>query len=90
MDWRCTQNYVKAFAEAENVPLRLSWRVNGFFGELYRIGTSEPVEWCEPDTGEIIQCKPSKKYLECKAITERVRLQTEVSSKDSGLAYKVV
>ena len=61
MDWRCTQNYVRAFAEAENVPLRLSWRVNGFFGELYRIGTSEP------DTGEIIQCKPSKKYLECKA-----------------------
>lgn len=70
MDWRCTQNYVKAFSEAENVPLRLSWRVNGFFGELYRIGTSEPVEWCEPDTGEIIQCKPSKKYLECKAIKE--------------------
>lgn len=27
MDWRCTQNYVRAFAEAENVPLRLSWRV---------------------------------------------------------------
>ena len=40
MDWRCTQNYVKAFSEAEGVPLRLSWRVNGFFGELYRIGAS--------------------------------------------------
>ena len=52
MDWRCTQNYVKAFAEAEQVPLRLSWRVNGFFGELYRIGASEPVEWMDPDTGD--------------------------------------
>ena len=34
MDWKCTQNYVKAFAEAEGVKLRLSWRVNGFFGEM--------------------------------------------------------
>ena len=40
MDWRCTQNYVRALAEAEHIPLRLSWRVNGFFGELYRIGLS--------------------------------------------------
>ena len=57
MDWRCTQNYVRAFAEAEGVPLRTSWRVNGFFGELYRIGASEPVEWMDPETGEICQCK---------------------------------
>lgn len=63
MDWRCTQNYVKAFAEAEQVPLRLSWRVNGFFGELYRIGASEPVEWMDPDTGEICRCKLSRKYI---------------------------
>ena len=34
MDWRCTQNYVKAFAEAEQVPLRFSWRVNGVFAGL--------------------------------------------------------
>lgn len=88
MDWRCTQNYVKAFAEAENVPLRLSWRVNGFFGELYRIGTSEPVEWCEPDTGEIIQCKPSKKYLECKAIKESSIDDMEEKLKEYGCRQK--
>lgn len=88
MDWRCTQNYVKAFAEAENVPLRLSWRVNGFFGELYRIGTSEPVEWCEPDTGEIIQCKPSKKYLECKAIKESCIDDMEEKLKEYGYRQK--
>ena len=101
MDWRCTQNYVRAFAEAENVPLRLSWRVNGFFGELYRIGTSEPVEWCEPDTGENhtmqavqeisgVQSDKGKLHRRHGGETERVRLQAEVSSKDSGLAYKVV
>ena len=66
MDWRCTQNYVKALADAENIKLRPSWRVNGFFGELYRIGASEPIEWLEPDTGEIIRCKESANYLKCK------------------------
>ena len=38
MDWRCTQSYMKALADAEGIPLRLSWRKGGFFGELYRIG----------------------------------------------------
>lgn len=37
MDWKCTQNYVKALADAEGIKLRVSYRVNGFFGELYRI-----------------------------------------------------
>lgn len=43
MDWKCTQNYVKALADAEGIKLRVSYRVNGFFGELYRIGASEPI-----------------------------------------------
>lgn len=37
MDWKCTQNYVKALADAEGIKLRVSYRVNGFFGELYRM-----------------------------------------------------
>lgn len=71
MDWKCTQNYVKSFAEAEGVKLRLSWRVNGFFGELYRIGASEPVEWLDPDTGEVRQCRLSRNYLQCQEIKEK-------------------
>lgn len=51
MDWKCTQSYVKALADAEGIKLRVSYRVNGFFGELYRIGASEPIEWIDPDTG---------------------------------------
>ena len=77
MDWRCTQNYVKAFAEAEQVPLRLSWRVNGFFGELYRIGASEPVEWMDPDTGEICRCKLSRKYIQCQELKESATEEME-------------
>lgn len=71
MDWRCTNNYVKSFAEAEEVTLRISYRVNGFFGELYRIGASEPIEWIEPDTGEVRQCRLSPNYLKCREIKEK-------------------
>lgn len=70
MDWRCTQNYCSSFAEAENVPYLVSYRKNGFFGELYRIGTSEACYWVDPDTGEPIQCRTSKKYQECERIKE--------------------
>ena len=28
MDWKCTQNYVKALADAEGIKLRVSYRVN--------------------------------------------------------------
>ena len=59
MDWPVTQAYCQAFAEAEGVRLRRSWRVNGFFGELYRIGASYPIEY--EDDGEIKTCRLSKK-----------------------------
>lgn len=87
MDWRCTQNYVHAFAKAEGVPLRVSWRVNGFFGELYRIGASEPIEWMEPDTQEVIQCRLSKKYLQCQ---ELKKMDTEdMGNRLKQLGYRM-
>lgn len=88
MDWRCTQNYVRAFAEAEGVPLRTSWRVNGFFGELYRIGASEPVEWMDPETGEICQCKLSPSYLQCMEIKEKATEDMEEQLKQHGCRMK--
>lgn len=88
MDWRCTQNYVKAFAEAEGIPLRLSWRVNGFFGELYRIGASEPVEWMEPDTGEIKRCRLSKNYIRCQEIKSKATDEMEELLKKYGYRMK--
>ena len=77
MDWKCTQNYVKALADAEGVKLRVSYRVNGFFGELYRIGASEPIEWIDPDTGEIRQCKLSSNYLKCRELKEQATEEME-------------
>lgn len=71
MDWPVTQKYCKAFAEYEDVPLRVSYREGGFFGELYRIGASGLPVWIDPDTEEIIKCKPSKAYLKCEEIRRR-------------------
>lgn len=88
MDWRCTQNYVKSFAEAENVPLRVSYRVNGFFGELYRIGASEPVEWIDPDSGNVHRCKPSAKYRKCQEVKESATEDLEQKLKEYGYRMK--
>lgn len=88
MDWRCTQNYVKALSEAEGVSLRTSWRVNGFYGELYRIGASEPIEWMEPNTGEIKQCKLSKNYLKCLEIKKQATIDMERYLREMGYRMK--
>ena len=88
MDWRCTQNYIRALAEAEGIKLRVSYRVNGFFGELYRIGASEPIEWIDPDTGEIKQCKRSANYEKCREIKEQATAEMEELLKQFGYRMK--
>lgn len=88
MDWKCTQNYVKVLADAEGVKLRVSYRVNGFFGELYRIGASEPIEWIDPDTGEIRQCKLSSNYLKCRELKEQATEEMEELLKQYGYRMK--
>ena len=79
---------MKSFADAEEVPLRLSWRVNGFFGELYRIGASEPVEWMEPDTREIKRCRLSPKYIKCQEIKQKATEDMEERLKELGYRMK--
>ena len=87
MDWRCTANYIRSFAEAEQIPLRVSWRKNGFFGELYRIGASELIEYVDPETGEIYQCPPSKKYMECQKL--KVVAISEMENKLAEFGYRM-
>jgi 3'-phosphoadenosine 5'-phosphosulfate sulfotransferase (PAPS reductase)/FAD synthetase len=88
MDWKCTRNYVEAVAKAFGVTLRVSYRVNGFFGELYRIGASEPIEWIDPDTREVKQCKPSRNYLKCMEIKEQATEEMEELLKQYGHRMK--
>lgn len=87
MDWRCTANYIRSFAEAEQIPLRVSWRKNGFFGELYRIGASELIEYVDPETGKIYQCPPSKKYMECQKL--KVAAISEMENKLAEFGYRM-
>lgn len=87
MDWRCTANYIRSFAEEEQIPLRVSWRKNGFFGELYRIGASELIEYVDPETGEIYQCPPSKKYMECQKL--KVAAISEMENKLAEFGYRM-
>lgn len=87
MDWRCIANYIRSFAEAEQIPLRVSWRKNGFFGELYRIGASELIEYVDPETGEIYQCPPSKKYMECQKL--KVAAISEMENKLAEFGYRM-
>jgi hypothetical protein len=61
MDWPVTHNYVKAFAEAMGISRRFSWRVNGFFGELYRVGASHPIQY--EDGGMVKACRLSEAQL---------------------------
>ena len=88
MDWKCTSNYVRALSEAEDIKLRVSYRINGFFGELYRIGASEPIEWIEPDTGEIRRCKESINYTRCKELREKSADDMEELLKEYGYRMK--
>ena len=70
MDWPVTQAYIKAFAKVFEVKLRTSWRVNGFFGELYRIGASYPIEY--EDNGQVITCPLSPKQRESEQLREAI------------------
>ncbi len=88
MDWRCTQNYVRSFADVEEVTLRVSYRVNGFFGELYRIGASEPIEWIDPETGEVMQCKLTPNYLKCRELKEKCTEDMEEVLQQYGYRMK--
>ena len=88
MDWKVTKSYVEAFAKAEGVTLRVSYRKNGFFGELYRIGASEPIEWIDPETNETHQCPLSPKQKICQEIKAEALEEHEELLKQYGYRYK--
>ncbi len=88
MDWKCTRAYVEAFAKAEGVKLEVSWREKGFFGELYRLGASEPVSWQDPDTGEVMRCKLTPNYIKSQQIRESDMPEAEKIAALKELGYR--
>lgn len=71
MDWPVTVNYVRAFAKAEGVRLRVSGRINGFWGEVYRVGASYPIEY-EDDDGSVKTCPLTVKQAESERLREQI------------------
>lgn len=72
MDWPVTQNYVRAVAEYLGITLRISWRVNGFWGEVYRIGASWPIQYIDPFSGETLECPLSEKQVRSAQLREKI------------------
>lgn len=70
MDWPVTQAYVRAVAEYLGITLRVSWRVNGFWGEVYRVGASWPIRYT--DGQEIRECKQSPKQIRSAELREKI------------------
>jgi len=84
MDWPCTVPYVKAFAQATDTLLRLSWRQNGFWGEVYRVGASFPVQY--EDSDGIKTCKLSKIQERSQELREKILNSEEL--KEYGYRMK--
>lgn len=72
MDWPVTQNYVQAVAEYLGITLRVSWRVNGFWGEVYRLGASWPIQYTDPFSGETLECPLSEKQVRSAQLREKI------------------
>lgn len=87
MDWPVTAAYVKSFAQAEEIKLRTSWRVNGFYGELYRIGASFPVEYW--DQGEVKTCRLSPKQLKSEELREQILAGIDCKGELAKLGYRM-
>lgn len=77
MDWPVTQNYVRSVADYLGLTLRTSWRVNGFWGEVYRIGASWPIRYTEPDTDTIRECRLSPKQIRSAQLRENILTDME-------------
>lgn len=85
MDWPVTQAYVEAFAKAEGVKLRKSWRVNGFWGEVYRVGASWPVQY---ESEEGVSTVPlTEKQKRSNELREQILREEDLEAKEELESY---
>lgn len=78
---------VRALSNALEIPLRTSWRVNGFFGELYRVGASYPIEY--EDGGAIKTCRLSPLQQKSEQLREEILAGLDVSGELAQLGYRM-
>ena len=88
MDWPVTQNYVRAVAEYLGIALRVSWRVNGFWGEVYRLGASWPIQYTDPASGKMLECPLSEKQIRSAQLRENILSDLERKELES-MGYRM-
>ncbi|WP_090799514.1 hypothetical protein [Paenibacillus sp. GP183] len=72
VDHKVTLPYAKAVAKALGIKLKLSWREGGWWGEVYRLGSTAPVSF-EDDKGiKTIEPKAWQRSLELKKMMQQV------------------
>lgn len=86
MDWKPTLAYVRAFAEAVKSPLRLSWRKEGFFGELYREGSSQPVVYEAGDDIKAVYPKTWERSQQLKEIINQAEINDDIKQLEAARA----
>lgn len=86
MDWPVTPAYARAFSEAMEIKLRKSWRVGGFFGELYRVGASYPIEF--EDGGEIKTCRLSPAQIHSEELREQILRGLDVVDELAQMGFR--
>lgn len=87
MDWPVTGAYVRAFSEALGIRLRTSWRVGGFFGELYRIGAPYPIEYEDGSVVRSYHLSPAQQKSE--ELREKILSQLEPVSNLAQFGYRM-
>jgi len=80
-------SYVRAFSEAMGIKLRTSWRVGGFFGELYRVGASYPIEY--EDGAEIKTCRLSPAQIRSEELREQILQGLDCGDELARLGYRM-
>jgi len=87
MDWPVTQAYVRALSETMGIKLRTSWRMGGFFGELYRVGASLPIEY--EDGAAVKTCRLSPAQQRSEELREEILLGMDVHDELADLGYRM-
>jgi 3'-phosphoadenosine 5'-phosphosulfate sulfotransferase (PAPS reductase)/FAD synthetase len=79
MDWPATKPYCLAFAKAFGLEIRFSARLGGFWGEVYRYGSKQPVEFQDAD-GTVKRVEPIAwaRSLELKALMEQAEIEDDL------------
>ncbi|RRJ54660.1 hypothetical protein EHV15_34245 [Paenibacillus oralis] len=79
MDWPATKAYCKAFAAAFGLELRFSFREGGFWGEVYRYGSKQPVQFQDADgTMKRIVPQAWARSLELKKLMRKTELEDDM------------